>query len=858
MTRKLLLSLSLLSAGMCLAAPLSPEEALNRLNGGLLSPATRGSAALKPAMVLSTPVGEPAIYVFNQTETPGFMVVSADDAVTPLLGYSDFNSFDPDNIPPALQNWLDQYSQQIEYARSTNSVASSEPNTRVSLPAWSAIAPMVKTAWNQGAPYNNLCPLQGNSRTYTGCVATAMSQVMNYFKYPEKGQGSITYKCESINQNLSLDFSDITFDWANMLNTYSGTSDPAVSQEAVATLMMAAGYSVQMSYSTNQSGAISGYIPGALVKYFNYDKGVLYVSRSQKTYTEWATLIYNNLKNVGPVIYDGDTDFSGGHSFVCDGYNGNGYFHFNWGWGGSGDGYFLLDSLNPSSIGIGGALGGFNFRQDAVLNIQKPKSGSEVQQNEIVLSGSVEGYVSSSYLNLKIYGSSYPGYRYYGLDEMTFDVGISIVPANEPNATPNYVVSANNSNFQKYFMPLDPGYILYCSGQAGYPYPMFSLSKLDLNDGVKYKVTAVYRPEGGDWMVADCDNGSYNYFNVTKNGSNYEFENFPQMQFTCDNLTLGSELYDGTAVKVDLSLVNKNDTELTRGVTLLLLDAADNIAFVSDSFVETLSANESFNKEWVTNLINQSSTTIKKATDYYLALYDIDTDTYYYKATTPVTMQPSLGAPDYTCVLTIDNGKILNYPEYTVDIYEVENAQDIQATVKIDVTKGIFSYPINIYGGVEDNRGNIIPEMTYPLDIQIIDAGETGTYNVNVNFASAEINKVYFLIADVNSDYNIIEGKDDIIGFVALNNEAGVESLIGNSSDIIMLYNRITGKLIVRGGANGIRDISTYSLNGSRLSSSVNYSGDNAEVDLSTLGKGIVVVTATDRKGHRKTMKLAL
>ena len=850
MTKRILFSFSLLTAGLCLAAPLTPEEALNRLTNNGLGRGTRGAVSLKPVMTKTTEIGEPSLYVFDSKETPGFMIVSADDAVTPLLGFSDFNEFDPENISPAMESWLDQYSRQIEYVRANNLDGSGEVNTRVALPAWGAIPPLVKTNWDQGAPYNNKCPLQGGARTYTGCVATAMSQVMNYFKYPEKGQGEISYQCSSLNRELSLNFSDLTFDWSNMLNSYNGTSDPAINQDAVATLMMAAGYSVQMSYSTNQSGAISGYIPGALVKYFNYDKGITYYPRSQKSYTEWATLIYNNLKNVGPVIYDGDTAASGGHSFVCDGYNGDGYFHFNWGWGGSGDGYFLLDSLDPSSIGIGGALGGFDYRQDVILNIQKPKSGSQTEQSEIILAGSAEGYTSSSYLYYKISGSQYPGFRYIGTSSMTFDIGISLVPADNPSAAPKYVTCANNSTFQRYDMPLDPGFVIYTNGQNGYPYPMYTISSLGLSDGVKYKVTGVYRPQGGNWTELEAGEGCYNYFYITKNGSSYNFENFPLMQFTCDKLSLDSQLYFSKAVEVSMTLSNKTSSELTRSAILVLLDSYDKIEFMGDSFVESLAPGETISKKYVTALNKQTTGQFNKATSYYLGLLDLDTQIIYYKSPNQVTMQTNPGEAQYTCEFTIANGELMVPPQYNIDVYNVENAQDVEVEIDVVVTSGIFSSDVTIYGGKANVGSSTAISMLTAFDLQIINAGETGNYKSQLSLPNAEPGELYLLVPYIGKT----QMADLMLGIVAEKNEAGVNQIIDADNSILMVYDKAGKKLIAKGG----NAIEVYSLNGMKLSAEVIYNGDGAEVDLSSLGKGVVIVTASDKQGNRKALKLAL
>ena len=154
MTRNFILSLSLFTVGVSVAAPLTPEEALHRLDNKAPVLNTRSAEAVKPDMVVKTESGEPSLYVFNNQNSKGFILVSADDAVTPLLGYSDTNSFDADNMSPAMKNWLEQYNAQIEYIRNNPQMGFTQEPT-ISLPTWDAISPMIKTKWNQSAPYND-------------------------------------------------------------------------------------------------------------------------------------------------------------------------------------------------------------------------------------------------------------------------------------------------------------------------------------------------------------------------------------------------------------------------------------------------------------------------------------------------------------------------------------------------------------------------------------------------------------------------------------------------------------------------------------------------------------------------------
>jgi len=145
-----------------------------------------------------------------------------------------------------------------------------------------------------------------------------------------------------------------------------------------------------MGYGASASGAQSFKLVNAMVTYFKYSADAIYREREAYSTSAWTQMVYDNIRNVGPVIYDGRS-IDGGHSFVCDGYDGNGYFHFNWGWGGMSDGYFLLDSLSPESQGIGGAEGGFNYSQGAVFNMRKP-----------------DGNVTPDYDNMKVMGTVVP------------------------------------------------------------------------------------------------------------------------------------------------------------------------------------------------------------------------------------------------------------------------------------------------------------------------------------------------------------------------------------------------------------------------------------------------------------------
>lgn len=352
------------------ASPLTPDEALNRIQPD----AQMRLGGERPELVMTgrSMAGKPTFYVFSTALRT--IIASADDVAVPLLGYIDSGNFDPARMPPQMKSFLESYSAEIAAATASGRIHITK--AAASRAERQAIEPLCRTGWNQDAPYNDLCPVKNGDRTYTGCVATAMAQVMKYFSYPTKGSGSVSYSWNK--QTLSLDLSATEFDWGSMLDRYDASSS-AASKTAVATLMKACGYVVGMNYGTADdggSGAPSIAIVPGLVNYLNYDKATDLVYRDMFTLDDWNRKIYDNIRNIGPVVYCGSSS-TGGHAFVIDGYSSDDFFHVNWGWGNAYDGYFKLSALNPDGQGIGGYEGGYNYNQTAVVGMRKPVAGSQ-------------------------------------------------------------------------------------------------------------------------------------------------------------------------------------------------------------------------------------------------------------------------------------------------------------------------------------------------------------------------------------------------------------------------------------------------------------------------------------------------
>lgn len=298
--------------------------------------------------------GKPAFYVFNKESDSGFVIVAADDVVGDniVLGYSDNGPFDYESSPDNFKWLLSEYQAQIESLRSSGRrVESKKTPDRAEV----TIAPLLgDNKWGQSFPYNWKCPQLNGHNCVTGCVATSMSQIMYYYKWPLVGTGSNEYTW--IGSKLSADFSEAPFRWYEMLPYYvsNGLTEDMVL--AVSDLLYKCGISVNMSYGLGESSASDAWIPGALKNYFGYSSARM-INRSDYSEEDWISLLKGNLQKKMPVIYSGESD-GGGHAFVCDGYNSSDYFHFNFGWKGLNDGYYLVS-----------VAGDYNKRQQMVCDI---------------------------------------------------------------------------------------------------------------------------------------------------------------------------------------------------------------------------------------------------------------------------------------------------------------------------------------------------------------------------------------------------------------------------------------------------------------------------------------------------------
>ena len=371
----------ILFSGITQAAHRTAEQALAiaRQHADTSSPT---SAASAPAKSRSYTIAAQSDAYYAVNTNHGFILVSADDRMPDILGYSDNGTFHADSLPPALRYWLDAYDEEVALLN-TASVSVRHANTSLTT---DAVAPLLRTQWDQGQPYNLLAPSLDGNKCPAGCVATAMAQIMNYYQHPLKGNGSHSYSWYYVyyimnipiqgSKQLSADFGNTTYQWEYMLDSYSGgyTSTQA---DAVATLLYHCGVAVDMQYDVNGSGSNGIKAMRAFINYFDYDDAIVSIAKDASS----KQTLYNNLAKelqLGCPIYVTGLNSQGteGHAFVCDGYNEDGLFHFNWGWSGTADGYYSLYALNPTAIGIGGGLGSYNNQTTFYTGI-RPKGKSK-------------------------------------------------------------------------------------------------------------------------------------------------------------------------------------------------------------------------------------------------------------------------------------------------------------------------------------------------------------------------------------------------------------------------------------------------------------------------------------------------
>ena len=438
------------------AAPVSLQRATAVANSFLTTQSSVAGPKRVPARprLASSSDSQSKYFVF-ENEAGGFVIVAGDDVAYPILGYSNDANINASNIPSSVKAWLDSYALEIQTAVDSGAVQSEEVMT-----AWNNIesysnaavivSPLILTRWNQTPYYNDLCPMDNNrnERTVTGCVATAMAQVLKYWEYPVTGNGSYSYSHTHGEQ--SADFANTTYDWNNMPLELSASSSD-IQKTAVAQLMYHCGVSVEMDYGVASTGGSGAFTISsrsnsthcaeyALREYWGYKPTLQGLQKDKYKDEEWKKMLKDDLKAGRPIIYSGFGD--GGHCFVCDGYNEDDYFHFNWGWGGLYDGYFKLNALAPGTGGTGSGGGSYNNDQQAIFGLEPLLSlDSDDSDKSLQLASTIS--ISSSEIAYKEGFSVSASVKNTGSANFTGELGLALYDSGLELLT---VMDAKNTN----------------------------------------------------------------------------------------------------------------------------------------------------------------------------------------------------------------------------------------------------------------------------------------------------------------------------------------------------------------------------------------------------------------------------
>ena len=395
------------------AAPIDVEQA-RQVVENFRKKATRGGMRRAPmakgrlnhCYTKRTQAGNPAVYAFTN-EGGGFALVAADDAVASVLGYSDTGTFDPDNIPDGLQYLLDEYAKEIAAAgpRKANEQL---PEPPYEVEETEQLGPLLETKWGQMRPYNLQSPLSIVGNAATGCMTTAIAQIMRYHKWPEQGYGSCEFNVsEGYNTIFTVrDYYTRHYNWDVMYpHTSQYTMRDAKNYDtnaedvaSVSQLMFDIGVGLSTDYTiSGVSSAVEVRIIPMLTSYFNYDPGLEFVTLSKTTPEAFNHMLIEELQASRPVYLQGGP-LGYGHAFVCDGYNGQGHFHINWGWEGKSDGYYLITGLTPAQQGTGGGSSSGYSENLKMLRHIMPYDGVAPRPQFKINRYSVEADANGNYL----------------------------------------------------------------------------------------------------------------------------------------------------------------------------------------------------------------------------------------------------------------------------------------------------------------------------------------------------------------------------------------------------------------------------------------------------------------------------
>lgn len=569
--KKLLFSFVLLSVWSGVSAEQISVSQAASIAEKYLGEAVNVGQNLAPAKMkgLQMSAESPEYYVFNTDGKKGFVIISGDDELTELVGYSNEGEFRSENAPENLRAWLDGYAAFVRSVRD----GESRPMRASVNNATPVVEPLVTTRWNQGEPYNLLCPYDSSVGVTcpTGCAATSMAQLINYHEWPVQGKGTKSYN--SSYGRLTVDFSKSVYDWANMKDRYESYYDEDknivnewtdTEANAVAKLMYDCGVALEMGYGLYSSGAADTEMPLALCNYFNYHADL--ITRDGHTVDEFLARIKEELDNSRPLVFNGQGS-GGGHSYIVDGYDSNDYLHVNWGWGGISDGYFNVSYMNPDDLGTGGGSGGFNEMQSIVVAYPDETGEGSVGQNVMRLVdssmwGGGDGYVKALQESI-VKGEDFK-VEYYGIWNM---VNLDYIG--------EFALGIFDSDGKMLSVTASNKAIIGRFNLTYYPETLVANEELAaLSDG-DYTIRMISRQQGYDDWVRVATDG----IDIAVSGNEIKKREpvVPTAVISCENLEVLTPTVDvGGTVDIQFTLKNDSEYDFMGKVSLIVYDDEKN------------------------------------------------------------------------------------------------------------------------------------------------------------------------------------------------------------------------------------------------------------------------------------------
>lgn len=506
----------------------------------------------------STTANYSPFYVYNVENNGGFVIVSGDDAIGTIIGYSDKGTFDLEGAPSNVVNMMKMFANAVERQQRTGSTDFVKEDERVAPRGEVKVKPLLNNIqWGQDAPFFNKMPAKKPTENnpkehyYVGCVATAMAQIMRYHKWPVQGTGNMSYT-DNLGKRHDVDFTTGNFDWTKMPERLEKDNADETENDMVATLSSLSAFSVHMSFMpSGEAGAYSQAVTGAMVNYFGYDTGISYKRREYYSTPQWIGMIKAELDAGRPVFYSAtNEDGKGGHAFVCDGYDSEDYFHFNWGWYGKSNGYFRVNALEPYSLGIGANGGGYNLQQEIITGI-KPLNGGTPGKKAWAIFGSSRIAVVEA-------GGQILGMQRidnHDCDKFIGKVGLVLIDKNNE-------VKAVLKEEDKTFAPVNVDGNLYTTG---FYISHWVKKEIDGNvpNGSDYRIQFAVKANGSDdWQLVLSPNNLPNYGEATvednKIVSVKQHEPVPNVTLM-KPITAENELHAKGSGKFTLVLKNNSD-----------------------------------------------------------------------------------------------------------------------------------------------------------------------------------------------------------------------------------------------------------------------------------------------------------